>query len=509
MRPDPDGAATRGHEVPALRAAPAEAGFTGHCLSPIYGALLIARQAAKSAAFIAGRLALALLLLLALTTPRAQAQTPQPQYIVEEGDTLSGIARQFGVSLEALQAANPSLNPSVLRIGEALVIPGIEGVSGTLRAYAVQPGETLDSLALRFNLKRDTLLRLNHIVNPERLYIGESFTLVDPADGGAALPNGVMYGAESGVTWLSLAASTNQNPWALAALNRQDRPSTALPAGGAVVPGGEQPPSALPYPLRALQANPLPTQQGRTVSFKLISAEPVSLTASLGAWPLHFMPDTPGTYFALQGIDRLAEADLYPLVITATLPATGAELRFTQPLAVRSGNYAAENLVVDPATVDPAVTVPELAQVQALVMPVTSERLWNGPFLRPSVGGITSRFGTLRAYNGGPFSDFHRGIDFSGGEDRPITAPAAGIVIFTGKLTVRGNATIIDHGWGVYSGYWHQSAINVQVGQRVAPGEVIGYQGNTGRVTGPHLHWEMWVGGHDVDPLQWTTETFP
>ena len=96
-----------------------------------------------------------------------------------------------------------------------------------------------------------------------------------------------------------------------------------------------------------------------------------------------------------------------------------------------------------------------------------------------------------------------------GGEDRPITAPAAGIVIFTGKLTVRGNATIIDHGWGVYSGYWHQSAIDVQVGQRVEPGEVIGYQGNTGRVTGPHLHWEMWVGGNDVDPLQWTTETFP
>ncbi len=440
-----------------------------------------------------------------------QNESPGPQYIVQEGDTLSGIARQFGVTLDALVAANPGMNPSVLRIGQAVIIPGIQGVSGTLRSYAVDPGETLDSLALRFDLKRDTLIRLNHVMNPERLYINEPFALVDPADGGPPLPNGTLYPPEPGQTWLSLAAATNQNPWALAALNREDTPGTPLPAAGAVVPGGDLPTGGMPYPLKALQAQPLPAQQGRTVSLKLTSAGPLTVTASLGPWPLHFMADpaAAGTYYALQGIDRMAEADLYPLVITATQAATGFETYFEQPLAVRAGNYFAENLTVDPATVDPAVTVPELAQVQAIISPVTSERFWNGAFQLPSVGGITSRFGTLRAYNGGPFSDFHRGVDFSGGTDRPITAPAPGVVIFTGKLTVRGNATIIDHGWGVYSGYWHQSSVLVTVGQRVEAGETIGYQGATGRVTGPHLHWEMWVGGENVDPLQWTTEVFP
>jgi len=81
--------------------------------------------------------------------------------------------------------------------------------------------------------------------------------------------------------------------------------------------------------------------------------------------------------------------------------------------------------------------------------------------------------------------------------------------VFAAPLIVRGNATIIDHGWGVYTGYWHQSRIEVQVGQRVETGQIIGYQGATGRVTGPHLHWEMWVAGEQVDPLEWTETAFP
>ena len=108
----------------------------------------------------------------------------------------------------------------------------------------------------------------------------------------------------------------------------------------------------------------------------------------------------------------------------------------------------------------------------------------------PSMGEFRSVFGSLSSYNGGPYDSFHGGVDFAGGEDQTIKAPAPGVVVFTGTLTVRGNATIIDHGWGVYTGYWHQSQILVKPGDHVEPGQVLGFQGATGRVTGPHLHWE-------------------
>jgi murein DD-endopeptidase MepM/ murein hydrolase activator NlpD len=74
---------------------------------------------------------------------------------------------------------------------------------------------------------------------------------------------------------------------------------------------------------------------------------------------------------------------------------------------------------------------------------------------------------------------------------------------------VRGNATVIDHGWGVYSGIWHQSEIQVQVGQTVQKNQIIGLVGGTGRVTGPHLHWEVWVNGIQVNPLDWLINTYP
>jgi murein DD-endopeptidase MepM/ murein hydrolase activator NlpD len=68
---------------------------------------------------------------------------------------------------------------------------------------------------------------------------------------------------------------------------------------------------------------------------------------------------------------------------------------------------------------------------------------------------------------------------------------------------------LIDHGVGVFSGYWHQSNLAVRVGQDVQRGDLIGYVGDTGLVTGAHLHWEMRVGGIAVDPMQWTEMPIP
>ena len=77
------------------------------------------------------------------------------------------------------------------------------------------------------------------------------------------------------------------------------------------------------------------------------------------------------------------------------------------------------------------------------------------------------------------------------------------------QLTLWGNAVLIDHGWGVLTGYAHLSAIEVQAGQQVEQGELIAKVGNTGLSTGSHLHLEMWVGGTSVNGLQWMETFYP
>ncbi len=105
---------------------------------------------------------------------------------------------------------------------------------------------------------------------------------------------------------------------------------------------------------------------------------------------------------------------------------------------------------------------------------------------------------------------FHTGVDYGVcAQNLNIYAPANGVVIFAGPWNVRGNATIIDHGQGVFSGIYHQSEILVNAGEQITQGSLIGQIGNTGRSTGPHLHWDLWVGGVQINPLDWLNNSFP
>jgi murein DD-endopeptidase MepM/ murein hydrolase activator NlpD len=180
-----------------------------------------------------------------------------------------------------------------------------------------------------------------------------------------------------------------------------------------------------------------------------------------------------------------------------------------------SGNYQREDLYVESNTIDPLVTEPENDLVLSLTEAANPDKYWNGSFTSPAAypDCFTSRYGTRRTYYGlntdTEIQGFHTGLDFCGGEGLPITAPAAGKVVFAGPVTVRGNATIIDHGWGIYSGFWHQSGILVKQGEMVEQGQVIGLVGGTGRVTGAHLHWEIWVNGVQVNPMDWLTNIYP
>ena len=171
-------------------------------------------------------------------------------------------------------------------------------------------------------------------------------------------------------------------------------------------------------------------------------------------------------------------------------------------------------LNVDPATLDPSVTEPENQKILDLVTPITPQKYWQAPFILPVDAQycIKDWFGGRRSYNAGLYNGFHSGVDFgicSEAKPYDIYAPAPGVVVFSEKLFVRGNATIIDHGEGIYSGFWHQEESYVSVGDMVTAGQLIGKIGGTGRVTGPHLHWELWVNGIQVDPLDWLDVLIP
>jgi murein DD-endopeptidase MepM/ murein hydrolase activator NlpD len=320
---------------------------------------------------------------------------------------------------------------------------------------------------------------------------------------------------------LELAVRENADPWALAELNQLNGTWDALPGDVLYTTGGdsELTASGLPAVFEDAVVSPLPLMQGRTSVVRAQVPEGVTLSGMLVDHPLHFFQDADGSQVALQGVHALLEPGPYPLRLEATLP-DGSQQSFEQMVLVISGNYPEDPLLyVDAGTIDPAVIKPEDQLIEATVQEATPQKLWSGTFGTPASlyaesTYFTSRYGSRRQYIGLEsdltYQGFHTGLDFGGGTGLPITAPAAGRVVLTApNQVVRGNATMIDHGWGVYSGFWHQSEFQVQVGDMVTPGQIIGLVGNTGRGTGAHLHWELWVNGVQVDPLDWLQQEYP
>jgi murein DD-endopeptidase MepM/ murein hydrolase activator NlpD len=210
----------------------------------------------------------------------------------------------------------------------------------------------------------------------------------------------------------------------------------------------------------------------------------------------------------------MAAPDLYPVTLAITETVSGDRLSVQEMVSVTTGSFERYNIVIpDDRTnlLDPELSAQERVKVGAAFSGVTHGQWWTGVFTYPlkSEIRITARFGQRRSYNGGPVSSYHSGQDLGADEGVPVVAPAEGKVVLAEQLQVRGQAIIIDHGWGVFTGFWHLSRIDVEPGQMVEAGQFVGLVGNTGLSTGPHLHWEMQVGSVPVDPLQWIQQVFP
>jgi len=457
---------------------------------------------------------LALVFVVSATPAFAQTPTPPsgPVYIVQSGDTLWSISVRFSVSVTDIMAANNMVSQDIF-VGDQLIIPGYEGLSGTLITVPVPFGESLRSLSRQYRVDPALLIKLNHIVSPAELYAGYNLILLQQDEHPALTARTVLA---KGDTLLELAVRQNTDPWTIAQLNGLTEPQASLPGDLLYLPSGTSTAAAngIPSVLTSAEVDPLPITQGATVQVRVTATQPVTLSGLLVDQTLHFFPQVDGSQVALQGVHAMTDPGLYPLRIDTTL-ADGSVQSFEQMVLVNSGNYLTQTLTVDPSTIDPAVTGPEDAWLLSLVTPVTPEKYWQGVFQLPVDSGycVSAAYGLRRNYNNGALYSFHTGIDFAAGcfnkHPLEVYAPADGVVVFTGLKTVRGNATIIDHGQGVYSGLYHQAEIYVSVGDHVTAGQLIGKIGDTGRVTGPNLHWDLWVNGIQVNPTQWLNETFP
>jgi murein DD-endopeptidase MepM/ murein hydrolase activator NlpD len=323
-----------------------------------------------------------------------------------------------------------------------------------------------------------------------------------------------LYTVKSGDTSLSIAARFGLQFRQIHALNPWFFPDTRLWVGQQIIIPKHTEAGAfieLPAPIIDLSISPLPLLQGQTLRLVYRTAEPVESQASFMGIPLHLANPEPNIYVAMVGIHAFTESGIYPLNLTLRT-GDGKILDYHLRVSIGAGDFGSEFIVVDDLSkaylFEPTLVQTELDKILSTTSAFTPTRYFTGFFAIPTTGIITSPFGTRRTYNDDPSLSFHGGVDFAADEGSFIIACADGIVVLAESLQVRGNAILLDHGWGVYSGYWHLSQMNVTVGQSVKKGDVIGLMGNTGLSIGAHLHWELWVNGIQVDPMQWTQQAF-
>ncbi|MGC8838797.1 MAG: peptidoglycan DD-metalloendopeptidase family protein [Anaerolineae bacterium] len=338
-----------------------------------------------------------------------------------------------------------------LGIGAPAEVRAADPPPGRFLEHVVREGETLSAIARAYGVSVGTLAALNGLANPDHIVAGQRLRIP--------------------------VASRLESP------------------------------AAVPAPLVSVQAFPLPVAQGSTLSVRVVAAAPVRLDGRLEDQRLAFA-EGPDGYWAVVGIHPLAEPGCHVLTLEVA-DAPAHTVTWEACVWVVEGAFAVQRIPLSPALrgilADTAAVQEEARRLTTLFAQVSGPPLWRGPFAWPvdHPEDVSAPFGDRRAYGSGPATSFHDGMDFDAPAGAPVRAPARGRVVLVEDLWVRGKAVVLDHGQGVFSGYWHLSEVAVRPGQWVWPGTLLGRVGSTGLSTGPHLHWEVRVNGVPVDPVQW------
>ena len=212
---------------------------------------------------------------------------------------------------------------------------------------------------------------------------------------------------------------------------------------------------------------------------------------------LYLQPN--GKRFGLLPISVKDMPGTFPLILSTSDESESQTLR----VVIRKTIFPSQNVTLAPEIEALHSTPEEMALLASFRDTISETRSWQDPLAAPVSGCMTSPFGVKRLHNGKPTGEYHGGVDQRTPEGEAIRAVAAGTVTFAKQFNVLGNAVGINHGQGLESMYLHMSRLAVASGATVERGDTLGYAGSTGRSTGPHLHWVLYVNGINVNPSQW------
>ena len=313
-------------------------------------------------------------------------------------------------------------------------------------------------------------------------------------------------GRDHSAAWYAVRLKNRNRGWISSDYVSLRRDESGIPT--AITPTPPPTPTTTPIPMDPslpLIAVPPSVGQGDPFLVRVRAQEASQVVAVFDGLDVHLQGLGDGRFAALLAAGLESNPGEQPVHISI-IDRDGNVRNERLGIRIQSGGYPMESIQLDETllgTLDPAAAEAETARLAEIWQPVTPEQLAPGRWIEPVTGTISSHFGGIRDYNFGFLKARHTGLDLRGRTGTPVRAPARGRVVLAEALQIRGNCVWLDHGWGVYSGYFHLSEMKVAVGDLVEQGALLGAVGTTGRSTAPHLHWELRVRGRAASPIQW------
>ncbi len=442
-------------------------------------------------------------------------------YKVTKGDTLWSISQKYNTSLETILAYNNIKEKDILSLGQIIKIPQNNFQTTDYIIHIVKKGETLWSIAQRYNLCVDLILATNNIANSELISIGQEMKI--PSHKNAV--------AETNIVNQAVIDKKNNN-----INNNISQPENAEPIVYTVKAGDNLWNISRKYGVSVeviIEVNNLRDKDllslgqkleipaiGGRISDSNQKQEPTIITYTVvkgdTLWSISQRYDVKMISIIsvnnLKEISRLSIGQKLKLLIT-NMDIAKAEGYSQEAVAeeiiyyVKKGeslwsisrdyNVKLESIIAANSITDAS----KISIGQQLRIPnVPGARLSICNFIWPVRGRITSPYG-VRVLNGR--KEFHAGIDIGGPTGTNIVAAESGRVSYTGYMRGFGNVIILSHDGGYSTVYGHNSVNLVKKGQYVKKGSIIGKVGRTGNATGSHLHFEIRLGGKPVNPLSY------